>query len=128
MAFELTATCPNCEADCEPEELGKWADTAQDAHGSGAAYVPLMCACGQVFWVTVAIDKMVLVDGVPEHHSEIIPGLPDGLVVGIDNREHPLHGRSGRIVGRKHLHYRIDIDGTKLWVPYHLIKVSEQHG
>lgn len=51
--------------------------------------------------------------------------LINGSVVDIDNKESPLHGEIGIIIGKDNVHYRLKLksDGRRIWVPYHWVKV-----
>lgn len=57
--------------------------------------------------------------------EEILPVLKEGEVVLIDNKEHPLNNQIGLICERKHKHYRVEIQGKKIWMPEHWVKSHE---
>lgn len=57
--------------------------------------------------------------------QEETPELGVGQVVIVDNEEHPLHNNIGLICDVKHKHYRLEIQGSKIWVPEHWVKLHE---
>lgn len=98
------------------------------------ARLEIVCfGCLSVLSYTVVDEEQVLlgVRGkhgdpslVPENPvTESPPEIPVGSEIRIENRDHVLHGRTGVVVSKKHVHYRVDLDGLvvtvpELWVRY----------
>jgi hypothetical protein len=54
--------------------------------------------------------------------STDLPVLEEGELVRITNEQHPWYNELSLICDRKHKHYRIEANGSKLWVPEHWVE------
>lgn len=55
----------------------------------------------------------------------ILPVLEEGDTVVIINEEHPWNGEIALICGTKHRHYRIELHGKKVWVPFEWVESTD---
>ena len=51
-----------------------------------------------------------------------LPVLEEGRLVLITNKEHPWYNEIALICDRGHKSYRIEVNGSKLWVPPHWVE------
>ena len=77
--------------------------------------------CGQCMG-TVWSDKEFANLDLHESPSDILPIMSEGTVVYIDNKEHDRHLQPANIVGRDHLHYRLQFWDGCIWMPYHWVQ------
>lgn len=107
---ELYDICVKCNKKCYPEDIEAWLDFET---------APLICECGEVYWVRFVKEPVKIP---ASFLGQDIPELSLGLAVTIENREHPLHGKNGKIIAKKPEFYRVLIDNKQIWVPTHWIK------
>lgn len=55
------------------------------------------------------------------------PVLRNGTIVVIINEEHIWSGEIALICGIKHKHYRIELLGKKIWVPFEWVKQTDDN-
>lgn len=139
----MIVTCPECNEQVSADDPAQWLDTI--GQGDDSVFIPAECtSCNLEFWTQVPLSTHTIAE-VPEERErfgipgpnqpvpEQIPPLEHGVLVVIDNRGHRFHGREGKIVAKKHAHYRVSLripheQGFRdilLWVPAHWVK--EKH-
>lgn len=109
---ELFEFCAECGRKCYPEDLSSWADFE---------VAPIVCECGAIYWIKMTREQLKI----PVILGETMPELSLGTAICIENREHPLHGKIGQIIGIKPAFYRVLIENKRVWVPTHWIKTDE---
>jgi len=130
MLSDFTTTCPACDRTCpvSVDHLRAWTsdDDQLEAGEEGRSTtkaMPVTCAgCATTFWVEVVVETASAVGQEPV--AEQLPPLPDGAIVRVRNRQHPLDGLTGWIRGRKHWHYRVELDVGTLWLPATWIELA----
>lgn len=60
------------------------------------------------------------------HSKEMFPVLEKGETIVIVNEEHPWNGELALVCGVKHKHYRIEIFGKRIWVPFEWVRPTDE--
>jgi hypothetical protein len=124
---DFTTTCPACDRACpvSVDHIRAWAiddDRLDDGEHTKDVVadraMPVTCAgCDTTFW----IDITVVTSGPAGTVKEQVPSLPVGSAVRVCNEQHPLTGKTGQIVERRHLHYRVSLSIGTVWLPEHWV-------
>ena len=109
----LTLKCPHCGASNSYDPSEVYLELAE-----GYVY-----CYNCIRTITIVTEGVTVEDRGRDTCSEpILPVLEEGEIVVITNEEHPWNGELALICGIKHKHYRIEIFGCKLWVPFDWVK------
>lgn len=108
--------CPHCNhtVDYDVSEI------KNDSHGT---FVECRI-CTKIFDI---LTEMAVIENKEKTHSKAPSSvLEKGRIVVIVNEEHPWYNDFAIIREIKHKHYRIELHGKKLWVPFEWVRPSNE--
>lgn len=89
--------CPDCERELE----------RQDSN------IFFCKACEKRYHVEIIEEKK---------NYEILPELPVGTEIYVNNRQHKLHLEQGTVTEKSHRYYRVKLRNGIIWMPEHWIE------